>query len=154
RTKGGGDRGWFTGRSKQHGHRSRILRVRLIGLREHRTIDTSPSRIRYDAHHGPPPRVLVWIAEFETLAERILVWPVRSCCGFVDDGDTWSASAVAIRERASADQWHLQDPEEVRRDDVEGERLLNRLRPALDREAGRVRQPVQENGTPRGHRGH
>ena len=128
RTKRGRDRSRFSSGANEDGHRPRVLRVRLIGLGAHRVIDAGPSRVRHNPHDRPPPSIVVRFSEFETLAKRILIRPVRFRCGFVDDGDGLCVSAVAIRKKASAEQGNLKDPEEVRRDAVECQWLLNRLR--------------------------
>ena len=134
----------FSSGANEDGHRPRVLRVRLVGLGAHTLIDAGPSRVRHNPYNRHPPI----IPERETLPERVLVGPVRFRRGLVDDGDALPASSVAIRERASTEHCNLQDLEEVRRDDVKGERLLNPLRPTLDRERGRAR-PTHDR-TPRG----
>ncbi len=72
--------------------------------------------------------------------------------GLVDDRDKRPVSAVEMREEASAEQWHAEDLEEVRRDAVDGQGLLNRLGPTLDREGGRAR--LTEDPGARGRTGH
>jgi hypothetical protein len=70
-------------------------------------IDTGSSRIRHNPYHRYPRNIVGRISEFETLTKRVLVGPVRFRCGLVDDGDALSVSAVAIREKASTEQWNL-----------------------------------------------
>jgi hypothetical protein len=52
------------------GHRPRVLRVRLIGLRKNSVIDTGPSGVRHNPYHCQPRRIVVGVSEFETLAKR------------------------------------------------------------------------------------
>ena len=103
---------------------------RLIGLGAHRVIDAGPSRVRHNPDDRPPPSIVVRFSEFESLTKRILIRPVRFRCGFVDDGD---GLGVSGRDpKASAEQGNLKDPEEVRRDAVECQGLLNPLRPSIE----------------------
>ena len=92
-------------------------------------INTGPSRIRHNPYHREPRSIVARLSEFEALAKRILVAPVRLRCCLVDDGDTLPVSVVAIRENASTKQSNLNDPEKIRCDDVEcqGEDLYYRL---------------------------
>ncbi len=95
-----------------------MKRSKELGVR--RLLKRTVRHIAYDSHHGHPldlSRVVPFAADASP--DGIFVRPDLTCHGFIDHDDPRTAYAIALRERASGEQWDAHGLEKARCGEIE-----------------------------------
>src|SRR5215470_8068258 len=88
--------------------RLRALPVVDVDNRTRRSFKAAFANVAHDAHYHKQARIAIHVAEFDGLAQRIMVRPLLLCQRIADDGDRLRIGRVAIFKESSLQHGNTQ----------------------------------------------